>query len=164
MTRKQSTDILKYISVYQYTQNQKQQTGKVSGRPRSAARSQASLRPTQLPNKNSATTAHKNFTHLKPREAQAIVFYRVRMHLSISHIANIVERSTRTVAKLLGKNCFVHRLFDKRKNPNIMRVRGESWFRRSYGMLSWFYSVWVDCLVHDIRLLDGRTGRGEKPP
>jgi hypothetical protein len=120
------------------------------------------LRPQKLPNR-SALSAHKNFTHLKPREAAAIVFYRTRMHLSISHIAKIVERSTRTIAKLLSKNS-IHKIFDKRKLPPSCRRYDESSFRRQYGLLSWFYSVWVDFSVHDIRLLDGRTGRGEKPP
>jgi hypothetical protein len=84
--------------------------------------------------------------------------------MSISHIAKLTERSTRTIMKLLSKNSYVHRLFDKRKLPATVRSRGETAFRNSFGTLTWFYSVWTDGLVNDIRLLDGRTGRGEKPP
>lgn len=118
----------------------------------------------ELPNKHTAVSRHNSFSHLKPREAAAIVFYRARMHLSISHIAKIVERSTRTIAKLLSKNWYVHKLYDKRHLPPKCRHGDEHRFIQDQALLSWFFSVWVDFLIQDIRLLDGRTGRGEKPP
>lgn len=145
------------------TKTKNSRPGQFAAVPDLLPRSPRSLRPQKLPNKNSATSANKSFTHLQPREAAAIVFYRARMHLSISHIAQIVERSTRTVAKLLSKNS-IHKLFDKRHLPPKCRHGDEHRFIQNQAILSWFYSVWVDFLVRDIRLLDGRTGRGEKPP
>lgn len=101
--------------------------------------------------------------HLQPREAQAITFYRQRMHMSISHIAEIVERSTRTVAKTISKNRYIHKQWDKRRWPNLMKQRGERTFKHSLAALSWFYSVWLDGLISDISLLTGKTAKGEPP-
>lgn len=105
----------------------------------------------------------RRWTHIKPREAAAIVYYRHRLHLSVSHISIIVERSTRTVTRLLSKNRWLHKQWDKRRWPDLMKRRGERLFQGTLAILSWFYSVWVMGDISNIDLLSGKTAEGEPP-
>ena len=100
---------------------------------------------------------------LLQREKASILFYRTRMKLSISHIARILERSTRTVWRVLkelspaGKKC--HLWYDKRKWPHIIKRRGESWFRAQIRLLQACCWAFLIGLRDDIEVL-----LGEEPP
>ena len=93
------------------------------------------------------------------REAAAIVFYRRRMKLSVNKIAMILERSTRTVQRVLVKNAWVHRRFDNRKLPDMVKVRGQQWFRAKLRLLQWCAYAFLAGLRDDIEVL-----LGEEPP
>jgi len=98
------------------------------------------------------------------REKAAILYYRRRMHLSISHIAKLLSRSTRSVWKILRKNLSwaskkYHHWFDKRKWPRLMKMRGESWFRAKKELLEWCLYAFLIGLRDDIEVL-----KGEEPP
>lgn len=102
-------------------------------------------------------------SHLNPREASAIIYYRYTMRLSISHISKLIERSSRTVFQVLSKNSYVHKLFDKRKMHPYTKRMGEWWFNRKEGALSWFFELWKEGIIGNIHLLKGEVAEG-KPP
>lgn len=97
------------------------------------------------------------------REKAAILFYRKRMHMSISHIAKILSRSTRTVWKQLKglspASKKYHQWFDKRKWPKISKIRGESYFRVKKDLFEWCAYAFLIGLRDDIEVL-----KGEEPP
>jgi len=100
--------------------------------------------------------------HLTPREASSIIFFRYRMKMSISHIAKVLDRSTRTIHKLLSKNVS-HKTFDKRKWPRFSLIHGETSFRRKEGLFSWFVELWKEGMIENITLLSGSSTVGEPP-
>lgn len=101
---------------------------------------------------------------IAPREAAAIIYYRTsKMQMSISHIAKLCGRSTRTIHRILCKNSWIHKLYDKRRIHPRSRRMGEWWFQRKQAILSWFLEAWKDGLFSNIHLLTGETAEG-KPP
>ena len=100
---------------------------------------------------------------ISSREASAIIFYRTKMRMSISHIAELTERSSRSIHRILCKNSWIHKLFDKRRMHPHSRRWGEIAFRKAYAGLTWFLELWKEGIISNILLLTGRTLEG-KPP
>ena len=92
---------------------------------------------------------------LMSREAASVVYYRSTMKLSINKISVVMERSTRTIQKLLKKNAWVHKLFDQRHLP--WHVKNTQ--RLNLRMLQWCLSAFLSGLRDDIEVLEG-----DKPP
>lgn len=105
----------------------------------------------------------RSYLRVMNRERVATLYYRKRMRLSISHIAKILGRSTRTIHKIIkgisSASKKYHPSFDKRKLPKLMKTRGESWFRAKKVLLQWCAYVFLIGISDSIEVL-----LGEKPP
>jgi len=97
---------------------------------------------------------------LLSRESSAIVYYRSTMKLSINKIAMIMQRSTRTIQKLINKNRWLHKLFDMRHVQSYVKNVGMQCFRmRLKRMMGWCY-MWLMGYTNNIDNLS----RTDEPP
>jgi len=82
------------------------------------------------------------------------------MHMSINHIAEIMQRSTRTIGKHLYRISKKYKNgFDQRKHPPHMKRVGERIFKTKLAILQWCLCSFLGGYRDDIEVL-----KGEEPP
>ena len=96
---------------------------------------------------------------LMQREAAAIVYYRSKKCYSMNQIAQILQRSTRTVKIFIDRNAWIHKLMDLRRLPHQTKRISSRVFQRKLNMLQWCCYAFLMDFRNDIEVLNG-----DEPP